>query len=285
MLEAQNLEKNFGETKAVKDLSLEVEKGEVVGLLGPNGAGKTTTMQMLSGLMEPDSGKVEAENPVRDCVSVVFQEVNYSSKLKVREFLNLMAVLNERSESLEDIIENLGLEEYRDIFVPDLSGGNKKKVNIASGLLKDPEYLLLDEPTAGLDPRARKDVRNIISDFAEETGILVSTHSMEEAEKLCDKVFIIEDGEVVVSGSPDNLISSIQGYFIVKAEGEVPEDLNYDFVKIEGFFEVKTDRPHELIKDLVERDLLDDLENLSVEKPGLEQVFFEVTGRRYEKSS
>lgn len=285
MLEAQNLEKSFGETEAVKDLSLEVEKGEVVGLLGPNGAGKTTTMQMLSGLMEPDSGKVEAESPIRECVSVVFQEVDYSSKLKVKEFLRLMAVLNDRSESLEDIIENLGLEEYRDTFVPDLSGGNKKKVNIASGLLKDPEYLLLDEPTAGLDPRARKDVRDIISDFAEETGILVSTHSMEEAEKICDKVFIIEDGKVVVSGSPEDLISSIQGDFIVKAEGEIPEDLNYDFVKGERFFEVKTDRPHELIKDLVERDLLDDLENLSVEKPGLEQVFFEVTGRRYEKGS
>lgn len=285
MLEAKNLKKSFGKTEAVSDVSLEVNKGEVVGILGPNGAGKTTTMQMLSGLMEPDSGVVQAENPVRESVSVVFQEVDYSSKLKVREFLRLMAVLNERLENFEEVIESLGLEEYKNTMVTDLSGGNKKKVNIASGLLKDPEYLLLDEPTAGLDPRARKDVRDIISDFAEDTGILVSTHSMEEAEKLCDEVFIVEDGEVVVSGSPDDLISGIQGDFIVKAEGEVPENLDYEFVKGERFFEVKTDRPHELIKDFVERSLLEDLENLSVEKPGLEQVFFEVTGRRYEEGN
>ena len=285
MLEAENLEKSFGDTKAVDELSLEVEKGEIVGLLGPNGAGKTTTMQMLSGLMKPDSGEVSAENSIRKSVSVVFQEVEYSSKLKVREFLRMMAVLNENAGEVEKIIEKVGLEDYRETLVPDLSGGNKKKVNIASGLLKDPEYLLLDEPNSGLDPRARKDVRDMISGFADDVGILVSTHSMEEAEKLCDRVIIIEDGREVVSGSPDKLVADIDADFMVKAEGEIPEGFEDQATKVEDFFEIKTDKPHELIKRLVESGETDELENLSIEKPGLEDVFFEVTGRRYEEDN
>ena len=285
MLEAENLGKSFGDTKAVNDLSLKVEKGEIVGLLGPNGAGKTTTMQMLSGLMKPDSGKISAEKPVKKSVSVVFQEVEYSSKLKVREFLQMMAVLNENGESTDEIIEAVGLEKYSDSMVPDLSGGNKKKVNIASGLLKDPEYLLLDEPNSGLDPRARKDVRDMISGFKEDVGILVSTHSMDEAEKLCDRVIIIEDGEEVVSGSPDELVASIDADFVVKAEGKVPEGFEEQATRRDEFFEIKTDKPHELVKKLVESGEIDDLENLSIEKAGLEDVFFEVTGRRYEQDT
>ncbi len=285
MLEAENLEKCFGDTKAVDDLSLEVRKGEIVGLLGPNGAGKTTTMQMLSGLMEPDSGKVSAENSVRRSVSVVFQEVEYSSKLNVREFLRMMSVLNENTGELEKIIEKVGLEKYRDTMVPGLSGGNKKKVNIASGLLKDPEYLLLDEPNSGLDPRARKDVRDMVSGFADDVGVLVSTHSMEEAEKLCDRIIIIEDGREIVSGSPDKLVAEIDADFVVKAEGKIPEGFEDQATRVEDFFEIKTDKPHELIKKLVESGEIDDLENLSIEKPGLEEVFFEVTGRRYEEDN
>ena len=285
MLEAENLSKSFGDEEAVKDLSLQVKKGEIVGLLGPNGAGKTTTMQMLSGLMDPDSGKVSAENPVKKSVSVVFQEVEYSSKLKVREFLRMMAVLNENRDGLEKIIEKVGLEKYSETMVPELSGGNKKKVNIASGLLKDPEYLLLDEPNSGLDPRTRKGVRDMISGFADDTGVLVSTHSMDEAEKLCDRVIIIEDGEEIVSGSPDELVAEINADFVVKAEGEIPEGFEDQATKIEEFFEIKTDKPHEPIKKLVESGEIDGLENLSIEKPGLEDVFFEVTGRRYEQDN
>lgn len=285
MLEAKNLDKSFKETKAVDDLSLKVEKGEIVGLLGPNGAGKTTTMQMLSGLLEPDSGEVKAENSIKESVSVVFQEVDYSSKLKVREFLRMMAVLNENKQNLNNIIENVGLKKFSDTMVPDLSGGNKKKANIASGLLKNPEYLLLDEPNSGLDPRARKDVRDMIKGFTENVGILVSTHSMEEAEKLCDRVIIIEDGNEIVSGSPDELVASIDADFVIKAEGEIPEGFKEKATQSEDFFEIKTDKPHELIKKLVESGKLDELKNLSIERPGLEDVFFEVTGRRYEQDN
>ncbi len=286
MLEAENLSKKFGKELAVEDLSLEIKKGETVGLLGPNGAGKTTTMQMLSGLLKPDSGTVKVDNGnVKDIVSVVFQEVDYSSKLKVEEFLRMMAVLNENTEMLERVIRRVGLEDYRETLVPDLSGGNKKKVNIASGLLKNPEYLLLDEPTSGLDPRARKDVRDMIEVFTDDIGILVTTHSMEEAEKLCDRVIIIEDGAEVVSGSPDALISSIDAEFILKAEGDIPNGFKDRGVESSGFFEIRTDKPHILIRELVESGAIDSLENLSIEKPGLEDVFFEVTGRRYEEDN
>jgi ABC-2 type transport system ATP-binding protein len=285
MLKAENLEKSFGETRAVEDLSLELEKGKIVGLLGPNGAGKTTSMQMLSGLLEPDSGKISVEGSLKEDVSVVFQETEYSSKMKVREFLRMMAVLNENEEDLENVIEDVGLGEYEDTFVGDLSGGNKKKMNMASGLLKDPAYLLLDEPMAGLDPRARRGVRGLIQEFSADHGVLVSTHSMDEAEKLCDRVVIIEDGEEVVSGDPDELISSIDSDFVIKAEGEVPEGFESDATVSEGFFELKTDEPDQVIRKLVESGEIDELENLSIEKPGLEEVFFEVTGRRYEEDN
>jgi len=285
MLEAENLSKNFGDEEAVKDLSLEVRKGEIVGLLGPNGAGKTTTMQMLSGLSTPDSGKVSCEKDVREAVSVVFQEVEYSSKLKVHEFLRMMSVLNENLEEFGKVIDDVGLRKFDDHLVPDLSGGNKKKLNIASGLLKDPDYLLLDEPNSGLDPRARKDVRELIDNLKQDKGVLVSTHSMEEAEKLCDRVIIIEDSSEVISGSPDELISSIEADFVLRAEGDVPERFSENVFKDGDFFELRSDRPHELIRELVESGDIDNLENLSITKPGLEDVFFEVTGRRYEQDN
>lgn len=286
VLDAENLSKSFGNENAVDSLSLELERSEIVGLLGPNGAGKTTTMQMLSGLLEPDSGTVSVtEGSVKDLVSVVFQEINYSSKLKVKELLRMMTILNENTEKLNEVIDEVGLSEYKDTLVPDLSGGNKKKVNIASGLLKNPDYLLLDEPTSGLDPRARRDVRDMIKALKDEVGVLVSTHSMEEAEKLCDRIIIMEDGSEVVSGSPDELVASIDADYILKAEGDIPPGFEDRGVQTGDFFELRTDRPHVLIKELFESDELDHLENLSIEKPGLEDVFFEVTGRRYEKDN
>lgn len=284
MLKAENLSKSFGNLEAVSELSLQVEKGEVVGLLGPNGAGKTTTMKMLAGLLNPDSGNVELEGSVRDKVAVVFQEVEYSSKLKVKEFLKLMSILNENNRQKE-IMKEVGLESFSDAFVLDLSGGNKKKLNMASGLLKDPDYLLLDEPSSGLDPRARKSVRSMIKDFSKDRGVLVSTHSMEEAEKLCDRVVIIENGSEVVSGSPDELVSQIDAEFVIKARGELSPNIDYQMVQKEDFFEIRIDKPHVVIKELVDSGSIDDLEDLSIEKPGLEDVFFEVTGRRYEEDN
>jgi len=285
MLQAENLSKKFGKTEAVNDLSLEVDKGEIVGLLGPNGAGKTTTMQMLSGLMNPDKGEVSVEGNLKEDVSVVFQETEYGSKLKVREFLNMMAVLNENQEELNNIIRDVGLEEFEETFVGDLSGGNKKKMNMASGLLKNPNYLLLDEPMAGLDPRARKSVRDSIQEFSNTHGVLVSTHSMDEAEKLCDRVIIVEDGREIVSGDPDKLISSIDSDFVIKAEGDVPDAYESEATVSEGFFELKTDKPHVFIRKMVDSGEIDKLQNLSIERPGLEEVFFEVTGRRYEEDN
>ena len=283
MLKAENISKSFGKTQAVKELNLSIEAGEIVGLLGPNGAGKTTTMQMLSGLIKPDTGEINAEKSLKAQVAVVFQETEYSSKVKVIEFLKSISVLNENREQLEKIIETVDLDDETNTFLPELSGGNKKKINIASGLLKQPDYLLLDEPTSGLDPRARKSIRNMIQDFAEERSVLVSTHSMEEAEKLCDRVIILENGREIVSGSPKELIQRFDSDFIVKAEGKLSGGMEED-ARYEGdFFEIKTDKPHETVRKLVETGAIDDLENISIEKPGLEDIFFEVTGRRYEE--
>lgn len=281
MLNAEDLSKSFDGDTAVEEVSVELEEGEVVGLLGPNGAGKTTTMKMLSGLMQPDSGRVISDNSLREDVAVVFQETEYGSKLKVKEFLDMMAVLNERRVPVRKVINDTRLNRDKDVYVKDMSGGTKKKLNIASGLLKDPKYLLLDEPTAGLDPNAKKVVRNTIKRISEEKGVLISTHIMEEAEKICDRVIIIDEGEEVVSGTVEGLIENVEAEYLLEAEGEVPEAFKPEAVVSNGFFELKTDRPHEILKELVDKELIDEIRKISIKRPGLEDVFFEYAGRRY----
>lgn len=281
MIHAKNLSKSFGDTEAVKDISLELEKGEILGLLGPNGAGKTTTLKMLSGLLKPDSGNLEVENSLREDVAVVFQETDYGSKLTVTEFLNMISVLNEGVYPVDKAIQDVGLSNDRGKYVKNLSGGTKKKLNMAAGLLKDPKYLLLDEPVAGLDPRATNKVLEALEKLSDSKGLLISTHSMSMAEMLCDKVLIMEKGQEVVSGMPDELISQINAGYLIKAEGEVPERYIDSAITADNFFEIKTDKPDEVLRHLVESDEMTDLANFTVEKPGLEDVFLKLTGRRY----
>ncbi|MFB6190882.1 MAG: ABC transporter ATP-binding protein [Candidatus Nanohaloarchaea archaeon] len=178
MLKAENLSKSYGETRAVQDLSFQVEKGEIVGLIGPNGAGKSTTMEMCAGLLQPDSGRVEAEHSLKQCVGIVFQSLDMRPKITVEEFLELMKTLNSSGADIQEALRDVALDE-RDAWVEELSGGQKKKLNIASALVKQPDYLLLDESAAGLDVQSRTALEAVIEELGEEHGVLLSTHSMD----------------------------------------------------------------------------------------------------------
>lgn len=284
MLKARNLTKNFGDTRAVSDLSFEVEKGEVVGLIGPNGAGKSTTMEMCAGLVDSDSGAVEAEAPLKQCVGIVFQSLEMRSKVTVREFLQLMKRLNSSDANLDEVVDSVELQNG-DSWVEDLSGGQKKKLNIAAALVKQPDYLLLDESAAGLDIQSRTSLEKIIENLGESHGVLLSTHSMDIAERLCDRVIIIEEGQKVIDGTLDELLAGIEASYVVSGRGEVPEKYKQD-ARVSGeWFEIFCDRPHEVLKHVVESGVIDNIDDIAVDKPGLEEVYLEETGERYEEDS
>lgn len=280
MLEARNISKSFEDDKAVEDLSFDLEKGEIVGLIGPNGAGKSTTMEICAGLQKPDSGKVSAEEPLRECVGIVFQNLEMRAKITVKEFLELMRNLNNSRVEAEEVLEELNFDEGES-FVEELSGGQKKKVNIASALIKNPEYVLLDESAAGLDVQSRTGLEEIISSLSDDRGVLLSTHSMEIAERLCDRVIIIEDGKKIVEGDLKDLLEDLDSGYVLRGEGEVPEKYRAEARMSDGFFEIFADNPHEVLKDLVESGAIDEIDEITVEKPGLEEVYLEKTGERY----
>ncbi|MFB6147676.1 MAG: ABC transporter ATP-binding protein [Candidatus Nanohaloarchaea archaeon] len=249
MLKAENLSKSFGETVAVDGVSLEVEEGEIVGLIGPNGAGKSTTMEMCAGLLEPDSGEVEAERDLKDSVGIVFQNLELDSKITVREFLSIMRVLNGSDVEVEPVLESLGLDAAGS-WVSELSGGQRKKLNIASALMKQPDYLLLDESAAGLDVQSRTALEKVIERLGEERGVLLSTHSMDTAEKLCDRARYRDDARVS-----------------------------------DGYLEIFCEEPHEVLKHMVETGKIDEVEDIGIDRPGLEEVYLDATGERYAQDS
>ncbi|MFB6204532.1 MAG: ABC transporter ATP-binding protein [Candidatus Nanohaloarchaea archaeon] len=284
MLRAENLSKSYGSDTAVKDLSFELEKGEILGLIGPNGAGKSTTMEMCAGLLKPDSGQVSTEYSLRENVGIVFQNLEVRAKVTVREFLTLMERLNGSSGDVEQVLDAVGLN-AADSWAEEISGGQKKKLNIASALVKNPEYLLLDESAAGLDVQSRTALEDIIAKLGEDHGVLLSTHSMDIAERLCDRVIIIEDGEKVIEGELDELLNDIESQYIIRGRGPVPETYRGE-ARVDGeFFEIFCDQPHEVLRDLVDSGAMAELDEITVDKPGLEEVYLEATGERYEEDS
>ncbi|MFB6213052.1 MAG: ABC transporter ATP-binding protein [Candidatus Nanohaloarchaea archaeon] len=284
MLKAENLSKSYGETRAVQDLSFQVEKGEIVGLIGPNGAGKSTTMEMCAGLLQPDSGRVKAESSLKQCVGIVFQSLEMRPKITVEEFLGLMKTLNSSGADIQEALRDVALDES-DAWVEELSGGQKKKLNIASALVKQPDYLLLDESAAGLDVQSRTALEAVIEELGEEHGVLLSTHSMEIAERLCDRVVILRDGKKIVEGGMDELLDGIDAQYVVSGEGEVPQSY-IENARVSGdYFEIFCDRPHEVLKHMVETGKIEGIDDIAVDRPGLEEVYLDATGERYEESS
>jgi len=224
-LQIRGLRKAFGDVKAVDGLELEVARGECFGLLGPNGAGKTTTIEICEGLTAPDAGTVELlglnwradAGELRQRIGVQLQETQFPDKLTVEETLRLFRSFFKRGISVDESIETAQLEEKRGSRVAGLSGGQKQRLAMACALVGDPELLFLDEPTTGLDPQARRHLWELV-DRLKQAGrtIILTTHYMEEAERLCDRVAIMDHGHVIAQGTPKELIATLGGEDIVE---------------------------------------------------------------------
>ena len=223
-LSCAGLVKRYGDVLAVDGLYLEVRRGECFGLLGPNGAGKTTTIEILEGLLAPDAGRVrvlgrawgENDDALRARLGIHLQESQMDEKLSVLETLRLFRSFYPRGRPVDDVIALLELDGKRGSWVGKLSGGQRQRLAVGCALVGDPELLFLDEPTTGLDPQSRRQLWALLQRYRAEGGtILLTTHYMDEAHVLCDRVAIVDQGRIVTEGSPDELILSIGAPHIV----------------------------------------------------------------------
>jgi len=233
----RKLKKSYGPVMAVDDVELSVREGECFGLLGPNGAGKTTLVEIIEGLTRPDSGEVEVlgyrwgsgdDRAFRERIAVQLQETQLADKLTVEETLRLFRSFFRQGRSVEEVIQAAELSEKRREKVFKLSGGTKQRLSLACALVSNPELLFLDEPTTGLDPQARYRVWELVENFKRQGGtIVLTTHYMEEAARLCDRVAIMDHGKFLALGSPQELVESLGGREIIELniQGALPEEM------------------------------------------------------------
>jgi ABC-2 type transport system ATP-binding protein len=215
---AKELRKQYEDITAVDGISFEVRRGEVFGMLGPNGAGKTTTIEILEGMRDADSGQAiinginvkDDPTAVKAIIGVQLQQNAFFDNLKLAEIVDLYARLYKAKIDPVEILSRVGLENRKNARYAHLSGGQKQRLSIAVALVNDPVVLFLDEPTTGLDPQARRQVWALVNKISENGAtIMLTTHYMEEAEELCDRVAVIEDGQIIALDTPDNLIDQL----------------------------------------------------------------------------
>ena len=238
-VQCDRLTKRYGDLVAVNGLSLTVHRGECCGLLGPNGAGKTTTIEILEGLLEPDEGEVRVlgltwrahERELRQRLGIQLQETRLAEKLTVDETLRLFRSFYHRGPSVTDLLQLVELESKRASWVGKLSGGQRQRLAIACALAGEPDLLFLDEPTTGLDPQSRRQLWTVLERFRSDGGsIMLTTHYMDEAEALCDRVAVIDHGQTIALGTPHDLIESLGAPKVVTHRGTL-EDV---FMKLTG---------------------------------------------------
>jgi ABC-2 type transport system ATP-binding protein len=224
-LSLSGLRKTFGDVVAVDHLDLDVKRGECFGLLGPNGAGKTTTIEICEGITEPDAGTVKllglswktSAKALRQRIGIQLQETQFPDKLTVEETLRLFRSFFHRGMAVDETIRIAQLEEKRTARIGGLSGGQKQRLAMACALVGDPELLFMDEPTTGLDPQARRHLWDLVDDLKRAgRTIILTTHYMDEAERLCDRVAIMDHGRIIALGTPQQLIASVGGDHIVE---------------------------------------------------------------------
>lgn len=300
-IKVKNLSKYFGEVKAVDGISFEVKSGEIFGLLGPNGAGKTTTIENLIGLLSRDGGQIdilgfdpeEDKEKLREKIGVQLQSPALFDKLTVKEMVSLFASFYNNPFSIEDSIEMVELKCKNDDYIETLSGGQKHRLAVALAVISNGEIIFLDEPTTGLDPQSRRKVWSVIKKLKQlGKTIFMTTHYMEEAEKLCDQLLIIDQGQVLVSGTPAKLI---ENHF----EEDMIEFKNSSFIEeeigalasLESVTGQKLDKNENIILYTVDAvktiaRLLafseragKPIKELNLRKPTLEDLFIKITGK------
>jgi len=300
-LSLHGLRKAYGDVIAVDDLDLEVLPGECFGLLGPNGAGKTTTIEICEGLTPPDAGEVlvlgerwgRGSSHLRERLGVSLQETQFSEKLTVTETLELFRSFYRKPRPLEDVLASVQLGEKRNGRVGQLSGGQKQRLALACALVADPELFFLDEPTTGLDPQSRRQLWDLI-DGVKRAGrtVVITTHYMEEAERLCDRVAIVDHGKVIALGTPRHLIAALGAqHFIEFSIGEEQPSLtDADLLRLDGALSIRRQEDSYLLESaqahrtipallvlLGARGL--QLARLRTHSATLEDVFVHLTGR------
>ncbi len=262
----RGVRKTFADVVAVDGLDLEVKRGECFGLLGPNGAGKTTTIEMCEGLTAPDEGRIELlglnlatkAKELRRRIGIQLQETQFPDKLTVDETLRLFRSFFRRGISVDESIRTAQLEEKRHSRVGGLSGGQKQRLAMACALVGDPELLFLDEPTTGLDPQARRHLWDLVDELKQAgRTIILTTHYMDEAERLCDRVAIMDHGRIIALGTPQQLIASIGGEHIVEfvITGHEAGHNPIDTTPLTGILGVQSHRVDAGLHQLTVRDL------------------------------
>ena len=299
-LTVRGLVKRYADVVAVNGLDLEVRTGECFGLLGPNGAGKTTTIEICEGLTEPDAGEVvvlgrrwsDGARTLRERLGIALQETQLADKLTVEETLTLFASFFAVSRPVNDVIEMVSLGEKRGARVVALSGGQKQRLAVACAMVGEPELLFLDEPTTGLDPQSRRQMWDLVERF-KATGrtVVLTTHYMEEAEVLCDRVAIVDHGKVIALGTPRELIASLGAEhvvdFSIANEAEVPLETLRALPAVRAaartgaLYELQVGAVHEALPGLLAMLAAHGLElaELRTHSPTLEDVFVGLTGR------
>jgi ABC-2 type transport system ATP-binding protein len=298
IIETRALVKTYGKIQAVRGIDLKIEKGEIFGLLGPNGAGKTTTIGMLCTIIRPSSGTASiaghdiAKEPaaVRRKVGIVFQDHTLDTVLTGRENLELHARLygvpsDVREKRIKELLALVDLKDRAEDITRTYSGGMRRRLELARGLLHRPAVLFLDEPTLGLDPQTRARIWDYISKMAqkEQTTVVLTTHYMEEAEQVCDRVGIIDHGQIIALGTPEKLKESMGGYMVILQIKEPPLEriraLPYvSEVKLnDGLVEITMKEAHLHLPDLLSK--VQNVECVETRVPTLNDVFIKLTGR------
>jgi ABC-2 type transport system ATP-binding protein len=297
----RGLVKQYDDVTAVDGLDLEVRTGECFGLLGPNGAGKTTTCEILEGLNSPTAGEVEVlglrwhrdERELRERIGVSLQETHLPDRLSVAEVALLFRSFFRDGRGVDEVLDLVGLREKRSAWVQKLSGGQKQRLAVACALVSDPELLFLDEPTTGLDPQSRRQLWDVVQQFkVRGRTVLLTTHYMDEAERLCDRVAVVDRGKVIALGTPAELVASLGGQQVIELALEDGVALPDAALRVlpgvhrvshaAGAVSLAVERLHETLPALLAlaQERRAQLARLSTHHATLEDVFVNLTGRQ-----
>ena len=276
MIRIENVTKRFGSKAVVDNISLHVERGKLFGLIGPNGAGKTTTISMIIGALSPDSGTIQinggipGDQPVKRLLGIVPQTLAVYENLSAHENLDFFGRLygltgNDLKERIQHVFEIVNLTERRHERVSKFSGGMKRRLNIAAALLHRPSLIILDEPTVGVDPQSRNAIFESLKKLKDEgCTIILTSHYLEEAQKLCDRVAIMDEGKVIAEDTVGKLIATYGGKSVLIVETS------------QGRTEIETDEP---VKEIIRINEQDTILTLQMESPNLEKAFLNITGK------
>ena len=293
-IQVRGLHKSYGNVEAVRGIDLQVSTGEVFALLGPNGAGKTTTIEILEGYLDKTAGDVQVlgydparkQTAFRERIGIVLQSTGVQPYLNVEETIDLFRGYYPHPMDLEDVLQATGLLPHRKVRVKKLSGGQQRRLDVAIGLSGDPDLLFLDEPTTGFDPSARRDAWGMIRNLRDlGKTVVLTTHYMDEAQNLADRVAIMIKGKIVVEGTPDELLSHAGGttvrFKLPESAPPIPEDLDAGVLQPDGHFILVTNTPTRSLLALTSWATSEsiELDELSVTRPSLDDLFVQLASK------